>query len=187
MNFSANNRLTPQSGNRDATAAPHGCFRCLGKDKWCAIAVYSDEDWHALCKAFDNPAWTREKKFATLVQRKENEDELNRLVEAWTQQHTAEEVMSILQSTGVAAGIVSSGENLNNNPQLIARKHYKLLNHTEIGPVPYSNPPFKFSEMPVEVRQAAPCFGEHTEYVCREILKISDEEFIDLLQAGVFE
>ena len=187
INVSANNRLTPQSGNRDATAAPHGCFRCLGKDKWCAIAVYSDEDWHALCKAFDNPAWTREKKFATLVQRKENEDELNRLVEAWTQQHTAEEVMSILQSAGVAAGIVSSGENLNNNPQLIARKHYKLLNHTEIGPVPYSNPPFKFSETPVEVRQAAPCFGEHTEYVCREILKISDEEFIDLLQAGVFE
>jgi hypothetical protein len=33
----------------------------------------------------------------------------------------------------------------------------------------------------------APCFGEHTEYVCREFLGINDEEFIDLLQKGVFE
>lgn len=187
LNFAANGRSTPQSANRDIEAAPHGCFRCLGNDRWCSIAVRSDGEWRAFCKALGDPAWSRDKKFATLTQRKENEDELETLVEGWTQQHTAEEVMKILQSAGVAAGIVSNGEDLNKNPQLAARNHYKLLNHTEIGPVPFSNPPFKFSETPVEVRQAAPCFGEHTEYVCREILKISDEEFIDLLQAGVFE
>jgi len=33
----------------------------------------------------------------------------------------------------------------------------------------------------------SPCLGEHTEYVCREILKLSDEEFIELLIDGVFE
>jgi crotonobetainyl-CoA:carnitine CoA-transferase CaiB-like acyl-CoA transferase len=95
--------------------------------------------------------------------------------------------MSLLQSAGIAAGIVADGEYLNTNPQLVDRNFYKMLNHTEIGPVPFSNPPFKFSETPIEVRSPAPCFGEHTEYICREILKMSDDEFVELLQAGVFE
>jgi hypothetical protein len=29
--------------------------------------------------------------------------------------------------------------------------------------------------------------GEHTEYVCREILKISVDEFVNLLTDGVFD
>jgi len=83
--------------------------------------------------------------------------------------------------------IVADGEYLNTNPQLVDRNFYKMLNHTEVGPVPFSNPPFKFSETPIEVYSPAPCFGEHTEYICREILKMSDEEFVELFQAGVFE
>jgi benzylsuccinate CoA-transferase BbsF subunit len=187
LEYSANGHRTPQSGNRDVNAAPHGCFRCLGDDRWCAIAVYSDEGWRAFCEALGNPAWSKETKFATFTGRKEYESELNTLVEEWTRQHTGEEIIIILQSAGVAAGVVSTGEDLNNNPQLAARGHYKMLNHTEIGPVPFSNPPFQFSDTPVDVRTAAPCFGEHTEYICREILKLSDEEFINLLQEGVFE
>ncbi len=70
LEYSANSHRTPQSGNRDVNAAPHGCFRCLGDDRWCAIAVYSDEDWHAFCKALGNPAWSKETKFATLTGRK---------------------------------------------------------------------------------------------------------------------
>jgi len=187
LEYSANGHRTPQSGNRDVNAAPHGCFRCLGDDRWCAIAVYSDEGWRAFCEALGNPAWSKETKFATFTGRKEYESELNTLVEEWTRQHTGEEIIIILQSASVAAGVVSTGEDLNNNPQLAARGHYKMLNHTEIGPVPFSNPPFQFSDTPVDVRTAAPCFGEHTEYICREILKLSDEEFINLLQEGVFE
>lgn len=187
LDYSANGRSTTQSGNREVNAAPHGCFRCLGDDRWCAIAVYSEKEWHDFCKALGNPAWAKATKFAALSGRKECESELNSLVEEWTRQHTPEEVTTILQSAGVAAGVVSTGEDLNNNPQLIARGHYKMLQHTEIGPVPFSNPPFRFSDTPVEVRSAAPCFGEHTEFICREILKMSDEEFISLLQEGVFE
>ena len=29
--------------------------------------------------------------------------------------------------------------------------------------------------------------GEHTEFVCRELLRMSDEEFIELLNDKVFE
>jgi benzylsuccinate CoA-transferase BbsF subunit len=187
LGFSANGDLPVQVGNREESAAPHGCYRCAGEDRWCAIAVFSEKEWQGFCEVLGNPDWTKEERFSTLPGRKENEDELDRLVARWTQQHAAEEVMERLQSAGVPAGLVSTGEDLNKNPQLADRGHYKVLNHTEIGPVPFSNPPFRFSRTASEVRSAAPCLGEHTEYVCREILKISDEEFVDLLQKGVFE
>ena len=95
--------------------------------------------------------------------------------------------MTWLQSAGVAAGVVANGEDLNQNPQLVARGYFKMLKHTEIGLTPFSNPPFRFARTPGEVHSPAPCFGEHTEYVCREILGISDQEFVDLLQRQVFE
>jgi len=33
----------------------------------------------------------------------------------------------------------------------------------------------------------APCLGEHTEYVCTEILGMSNDEFLELYNTGVFE
>jgi benzylsuccinate CoA-transferase BbsF subunit len=187
LNFTANGKLMPQQANREACAAPHGCYQCRGEDRWCAIAVYSDGEWEAFCRALGNPPWTEESRFSTLLGRKENEDELDRLVEEWTRRHTPEEVMRRLQSVKVAAGVVATGEDLNNNPQLASREHFKMLSHPETGLVPFSNPPFKLSNTPNEVRLPAPCFGEHTEYVCREILGLSDQEFVKLLQNGIFE
>ena len=187
LQLTANKEVPPQAGNRDAFAAPHGCYPCQGDDRWCAIAVYSQEEWRAFCGVLGNPEWTKEARFSSLSARKQNEEQLDSLVGDWTRQYSADDVMARLQSAGVAAGVVATGEDLNHNPQLIDRGYFKVLNHTEIGPVPFSNPPFRFAKTPSEVRLPAPCFGEHTEYVCRAILKISDEEFIDLLQKRVFE
>ena len=187
LQFTANGYVAPQVGNRDSLAAPHGCYRCQGDDRWCAIAVFSEDEWRSFCGVLGDPAWTKEARFALLTARKQNEDELDGLVEEWTRLHAAEDVMSRLQSAGVAAGVVSTGEDLNRNPQLIARGYFKTLIHAEIGPTPFSNAPFRFANTPSEVRSPAPCFGEHTEYICREILKIPDEEFVALLQNRVFE
>ncbi len=187
LQYTANGETMSQAANRERHAAPHGCYRCKGDDRWCAITVFTDEEWETFCRVTGNPAWTKDPDFATLTGRKENEDRLDAVVEAWTQQYSADMVAEKLQSAGIAAGVVASGEDLNNNPQLAARNFYPLLNHTEIGPSYYSNPPFKLSESSVEVRQAAPCLGEHNEYVCREILGLTDEQFIELLQSGALE
>ena len=34
-------------GNHDNVAAPHGVYPCVGEDRWCAIAVFGDEQWAA--------------------------------------------------------------------------------------------------------------------------------------------
>lgn len=45
----------------------------------------------------------------------------------------------------------------------------------------------ELSATPAQGYMLGPCLGEHTEYVCTKILGMSDQEFIELVQAGVFE
>jgi hypothetical protein len=50
----------------------------------------------------------------------------------------------------------------------------------------YGGLSIKMSANPYKISRSAPCLGEHTEYVCNEILKMPPEEFVELLTDGVF-
>ena len=187
LDYTVNGREGGRIGNRHPAASPHGAYRCQGDDRWCALAVFTDEEWQALCIVMGHPPWVRDPKFATLGTRKANEEELDKLVESWTSSLAAEEVAGRLQASGVSAGVVQSGKDLIEDPQLKHRHHFWYLNHPEMGICAYDGPPFKLSETPAELRMPAPCLGEHTEHVCTQILGMSDEEFVELLAEGVFE
>lgn len=186
LDYAVNGTIQKRNGNRYPHAAPHGAYPCRGDDRWCVIAVFTDEEWEAFCKVIGNPEWTRDPKFTNLEARKKNEDELDELVAQWTIKFTPEEITALMQEAGVAAGIVETAEDLHNDPQLKHRHHYHRLNHPEIGWHDYPSPPFKLSKTIAELR-AASCLGQDTEYVCTKLLGITDEHFIDLLQAGVLK
>jgi len=67
------------------------------------------------------------------------------------------------------------------------RGHFKQVKHPEIGEYEAELPAFRMSSCAEEIDRPAPCLGEHTEYVCCQILGMSAEEFVDLLNKGVFE
>lgn len=185
LEYVANGVESGRMGNSHPYAAPHGAYRCKGDDRWCTIAVFTDEEWVGFCKAIGNPAWTKDSKFATIVSRKKNEEELNKLVEEWAINHTAEEVMELMQNANVAAGVVQRGEDLYKDPQLKERNSFWVLNHRELGPFSHLAQPSKLSKTPAEPRMPAPCLGEHTEYICKEILELSEDEITNLLIEGV--
>ncbi|MDO8567339.1 MAG: CoA transferase [Dehalococcoidales bacterium] len=110
LDYFANGREGERLGNCSPGAAPHGCYACQGEDRWCTISVLNDADWATFSKAIGNPGWTQRPEFATAVGRKQNEAELDRLVETWTRKHTPEEVMTILQTALVAAGGVETSD-----------------------------------------------------------------------------
>jgi len=176
-----------RNGNRHPAAAPHGAYRCQGEDRWCAIAVFAEVEWMALRRVMGDPSWAGDTRFATLAGRKKNEDDLNRLVEQWTVNHSAEEVMTRLQEAGVSAGILEKAEDLHRDPQLAARHHFWTLKHEEIGDSTYDGMGSILSETPVELNKAAPVLGQDNLQVYTQILGLSEEEFIDLMQQGVFE
>ena len=110
LDYAVNGRDVKRRGNACSHAAPHGVYRCRGDDRWCAISVSSDEEWRAFCNVIGNPEWSQDSRFGSLLSRKQHEAELNRLVEQWTSNHTAEEVMETLQAAGVPAGVAQTGQ-----------------------------------------------------------------------------
>ncbi|MFA4837351.1 MAG: CoA transferase [Dehalococcoidia bacterium] len=186
LDYTANGRRQTRQGNSSSRACPHGCYRCLGEDRWCVIAAFSDREWNIFCKAIGEPDWAMDSRFINFRGRKENEEELDRLVESWTIEHTAEEVMSLLQSAGVTAGIVEDEEDImDRDPHLKFREYFRWVEHPVMGKERVMGFPFKLSRS-VPALRPAPCLGEHTEKVCSDLLGMSGEEFIDLLQSGVF-
>lgn len=187
LDYIVNGRVQSRCGNRSPHAAPHGAYRCRGEDRWCAIAVHSEEEWQAFCKVLGYPPWTNDPRFATLRDRKNNEDELDRLVEAWTIYHSAEEVMAMMQASGIAAGVVQTIEDVVRDPQLRYRGHFQIVEHVEMDRYICQNVGFRFSESKVRWKRPTPCLGEHNEFVYTKLLGMSGEEFVELLNQGVFE
>jgi len=206
LDYTVNKRIPAREGNRTAMAAPHGCYRCKGEDRnytytarlgmaegrkddrWCVIAVFNDDEWQAFCDVIGKPSWTKDPKFSTLLNRKENEDELDRMVEQWTIEHSPEEVMMLMQQAGVAAGVVQDAEDiLLRDPHIKARGYYVYLDHSVVGRSAYDGIAYKLSETPGQLSRAAPRIGEHTEYVCKEILGMSESEINEYLTESVLE
>ena len=184
MDYALNGHEMKRDGNRDPRAAPHNAYPCREEDSWCAIAVFTDEEWTSLCMVMDKPEWVRDPRFENLKARKANEDELNRLIGEWTRELDAQKVMETLQSVGVPAGIVLNAEGQFNDPQVKYRGFFKHLEHDVIGRHAYDGFSFELSRTPGSLT-AAPTLGQHNEYVYKEILGMSDEDIGDLIAEGV--
>jgi benzylsuccinate CoA-transferase BbsF subunit len=92
-----------------------------------------------------------------------------------------------LQHRGVPAGVAGNAADVINDPQMKTRGFFREITHTEIGTFSHQNPSFKLSKTPCDLDTTGPIMGQHTEYVCREFLGISDEEFVALLSEGALE
>lgn len=185
LDYTYNKRVAKPMGNRSTYAAPHGCYPCKGVDEWCAIAVFTDEEWENFCKAIGNPVWTKEAKFSNLRGRLKNVDELDEHIRAWTANLEADVVMETLQAAGVAAGVVQRAPHTLEDPQLKWLGAIVEIDHPVAGPRLYPNVPFRMSGASSFRSTPPPLLGQHTEEICRDLLKMSDDEIQQLVKEDV--
>ena len=186
LDYSVNQQVAERMGNKIPNAAPHNAYPCTGEDQWCAIAVFTDEEWTSLCKVIGQPALATDAKFCTLLARKEHEEELDAIVNAWTSSRSALDVMNTMQAAGVPAGMVENGtDQINSNPQLKHRNFLWELDHPVGGKfLARAGVHFLMSKTPYQVERS-PLLGEHNDYVYHDILGLSKEEIAQLTKDGV--
>ena len=115
-------------------------------------------------------------------------DELDQLVEQWTKQRSAEEVMEILQKAGVAAGVVQNAQDLvDKDPHLQALGFWKRAHDPVFGETTFEGVPARLSETPGQVQRGAPLFGEHNDYVFGTLLGMLQEEIQQYTEEGIFK
>jgi benzylsuccinate CoA-transferase BbsF subunit len=185
LDYIVNGHITTRQGNRLAYAAPHGIYQCQGNDRYIAIAVFNQEQWQSFCQVSGNPDWSKEAKFNTLTDRKNNEDELDGLVAKWTSTRTAEELETRLQAAGIPAHIVQKSSDLFQDKQLEHRNFYVRQKHPEMGTPAYQQcTNFILSKTPRQITKPSPCLGEHNEYVYKELLGMTDDEIAEHIIDG---
>jgi benzylsuccinate CoA-transferase BbsF subunit len=185
LEYTMNGRILPPVGSRDDHAAPHNAFRCKGDDQWCAIAVFTEEEWHSFCRVLEEPEWTKSPRFATLAARKKNEAELEDHVNRWTARYTPREVTTMMQAAGVPAGVIQNAEDIVDlDPQIKAREVLLRLHHPVVGDYLQTRWPFIMSKTPPDIHRG-PLIGEDNNYVCTEILGMTDEDFVRLINDEV--
>ena len=189
LELSANKSGPKRNGNRlpHGGGAPHGAYRCKGEDRWVAIAVFADEEWDAFASAIGNPAWTEDTRFSTVTARSAHADDLDSLLQSWTLEHSPEEIMHLLQRAGVCAGVVQTGADLAEDPQLKERGFFRKVPDAQGVIRTVEGAPYKLSRTPGGPGRGAPEFGSDQTYVLREVLGLPDDELAEYAIAGVFE
>jgi crotonobetainyl-CoA:carnitine CoA-transferase CaiB-like acyl-CoA transferase len=192
MDYSLNGATQAAIGNRDV----HGRFPCgvypakspgtaaTMEDHWVSIHVETDEQWQALGRALGDPAWAADTRFATNDGRAEHFKEINAHIAEWTAQREDYEVMHLLQGYGIAAAPVLEASRMFADPHLRARGFFRTQTQAGCGTHEYVGPLWQFPETPVEFLQPPVTFGEHNDYVYREVLKLSEAEYDSLKAAG---
>ena len=172
-------------GNRHPYYAPHNAYRCAGYDAWVAIACETDEQFAALARTMGRPELAEDARFATTEARKANEAELDQPIGEWTGAMGHYEAMHILQRAGVPAGAVLNTPELMSDPQLRSRRAWAPHTHPDAGTWEMETPPWLLSRTPGHVRLPAPGFGDHNDYVLREILGLDEARVKEFYEAGV--
>jgi crotonobetainyl-CoA:carnitine CoA-transferase CaiB-like acyl-CoA transferase len=188
MELLVNGREPQRLGNRSLHEAPHGCYRCAGEDRWCAISVSNDAEWKNLRRVLEDPAWTREPRFATRASRLENAAELDERIEEWTRERTPYEVMTALQGAGIAAGVVQNVEDrMRRDPQLQARHYTEEIEHLKKGRVVADGIPLGLTGTPGRSGRAGAAVGQDNGYVFGTLLGMTPSEIRECIEVGAIE
>jgi crotonobetainyl-CoA:carnitine CoA-transferase CaiB-like acyl-CoA transferase len=121
--------------------------------------------------------------FATAAARKQHEDRLDAIVEAWTSERTAAEVVATLQAAGVAAARMQTGATLAHDPHVAAREAYVPITHPRLGKLRVVRPPWRMRG--AELTDPAPLLGQHNDYVLGEVLGLGQEEIERLIASEI--
>ena len=162
-------------GGLYSDAAPDGCYRCLGDDRWVAISIGSDEQWRSFCRITRNSG-LRSQRFSTSAGRRKNRAMLDRLISRWASGRKAEAVARLLQKTGIAAAVVQNAEDLAKDPQLMARRFFTRRKNSAGEAIHMDRSALWSWKQSTKAWKAAPRLGQDNHEVFARLLRLPDTE-----------
>lgn len=150
-----------------------------------AISAGSDAEFAALCGVIGRQQLVGDPRFADVVSRRRNQDELDPIIGSWTATRTQDEAARELQAVGVSTAPVLRIQRLMADEHLRARGFWETVTQADAGTWDMEGPVWRMSRTPAHVRVPPPMFGEHNRYVFGELLGMSDAEIAALETEGV--
>lgn len=155
-------------------------------DEYVIIAANADTVFYRLTKVMGQPELSEDKRFVTHTSRGKNMEELDLIIEDWTQTLKTEEILNKLAENGVPAGKIYSAKDIVQDPHYAAREMIISMQHPTLGELPIPGIVPKLSRTPGEIKELGPVeMGEHNAEVFRELLKYSTEKINALESSNI--
>ncbi|MXY45037.1 MAG: CoA transferase [Dehalococcoidia bacterium] len=182
LDYAMNGRTAEAISDKRPDRAPTGLYPCKD-DEWVAIDVETDGQFAALWEVMGTPHLVEDSRFATPGERKRNEGELDRIIEAWTRERSAESTMCLLQDAGVPSGAVLTNKQVAENEHFRARGFFQQDAEGRV----HLAAPWRFSKAELGVRRFAPELGQDNFHVLRDILGVPEDDIRAMEREGVIK
>ena len=169
-------------GNRHPALAlaPYNVYRA--KDGHVAIICIREGHWRSLVAAIGDPRLLDDPRFADMTARAVNMTAVDAAVEAWTSQHTRDEIFRITQAHDVICAPVQDLKAVLDDPHLYARGSLRRVADAKLGDIALPSTPLRFEGLDPPEARPAPKLGADNVAIYGELLGLSRDE-IDALRA----
>ncbi|MFN8638431.1 MAG: CoA transferase [Dehalococcoidia bacterium] len=188
LDWTMNGHDPGPQGNRHRTHAPHQAYPTRpthdGREAWIAIDVATDAEFGALCEVLGAPELASDARFATCEARLANLAALDAAVGALTRKFDKFFLFHRLQSRGVTAGPLLTAIERFHSPHLQARGFFEYVDQASSGWQWYPGTYWKQALTPNRIRRGPVMLGQDNDYVYRELMGYSDDEYAVLQASG---
>src|SRR5215510_4997531 len=168
-----------RAGSLHPDGGPTGIFRYRGEE-FIAIMVMPYQ-WQQMVATMNMPALAEDPRFATPRARRDNNEALKGIIEAWLQQFPSRDAaIASLEAGRISCAPVLTLHEAIAHPHLRQRGTVRRVRDESIGEFDIPGLPVKFSRWADRNEIAADRLGEHNEEVLRKLLSLTDEEIAGL-------
>jgi len=185
MNYLASGNAPGLMGNAHPNIVPYQAFAT--SDGHMILAVGNDNQFAKFCKVAGMPELAEDERFTTNASRVKYRDELVPILRERIVKNELDWWISQLETAHVPCGPINTIDRVFADPQVQARDMKVDLDHPVAGKVPSVGSPLKFSNSPVEYRNAPPVLAADTKDVLESVLSLSEDEITKLTERGIVQ
>ena len=153
-------------GSAHPLNSPYQAFQT--SDGWITVGAANQRNWLIFLNAIQAQKIAEDPRFKDNVNRMKNLKELEKALRPIIIERSTDEWLKRFEDAGVPAGPVLNVNQMQNDPQTLAREMVVKVNHSSVGSVKTIGVPVKFSKTPCRLKEGAPIYGEHTREVLEE-------------------
>lgn len=172
-------RVPQRIGNRYEPVYPYDSFKA--KDGDVIIGAGNDKLYSKLVAEMDREDLRDNPKYIDIKNRIENHEELKAIIEEWTSNKSVDEIVSQLDSAGIPTSPINTVDMVVKDEQINSRNMFVKQHHPKAGEIILTNNAIKLTETNSDPGEAAPTLGRDNEYILKEILGYTNEEYQILL------